>query len=119
MDEKLIDIEDVRSVFKKVGLESEECDNCLGWTSPKLDEPLSSEDTVLAELTPEEEVFFRCMGYAYEEKVVDTMRLRALYETFWSAMRRLHDLPLSDLAVKEGKFIVAIQGESVWGRRET
>ncbi len=108
MDGKLIDIEDVRSVFKKVGLESEECDHCMEWTSLKLDKPLSSEDTVLAKLTSEEEGFFRCMGYAYEEKVVDTMRLRALYETFWTAVRSLHDLPLSDLALKEGKFIVAM-----------
>ena len=75
-------------------------------TSPELDQPLTSQDTVLVELTPEEEGFFRCMGYAHGEKVVDTMRLKALYETFWSAMRDLHGLPFTGLAVREGKFIV-------------
>jgi hypothetical protein len=73
-----------------------------------LDEPLIREDAVLAELTPEEESFLRCMGYTSAEKVVDTVRLTALYETFWSTVRSLHDLPRIDLAVKEGKYIVAM-----------
>ena len=108
MDERLIDVEDVKSFFKKVGIKSEECNRCLGWTSPKLDKPLTGEDTVLAELSLEEQGFFRCMGYVYEEKVVDTLRFRALYETFWSAVRSLHDLPPADLAIREGKYIVTI-----------
>jgi hypothetical protein len=106
MDEKIVNVEDVKSVLRGVGIKPEEYAQCAGFTSPKLDKPLVSEDVVLAELTLEEEGFFRCMGYAFEEKVVDTMRLKALYETFWIAMRSLHDLPLSDLAVKQGKFIV-------------
>jgi hypothetical protein len=108
MDERLINVEDVKSVFKKMGIKSEECNQCLGWTSTKLDKPLTGEDTVLAELTPEEQGFFRCMGYVYEEKVFDTLRFRALYETFWSTVRSLHDLPTADLAIREGKYIVAI-----------
>jgi hypothetical protein len=47
------------------------------------------------------------MGYAYEEKVVDSLRLKALYEIFWGTVRSQHDLPLSDLTVKEGRFVVA------------
>ncbi len=108
MDERLMDVEDVKSVFKKVGIKSEECKQCLGWTSPNLDKPLTGEDMVLAELSPEEQGFFRCMGYVYEEKVVDTLRFRALYETFWSAVRSLHDLPPTDLAIREGKYIVTL-----------
>ncbi len=108
MDGRLIDIEDVKSVLKRVGFESEECDQCMVWNSPQMNEPLNGEDKVIAELTPEEQGFFRCMGYAYEEKGVDPLRLRALYETFWGTIRTLHDLPLSDLIVKEGKYIVAM-----------
>ena len=106
MGDRLIKIEDIKSVFKKVGIKSEECDQCMGWTSPELDEPLTNEDRIHAELTPEEEGFLRCMIYTSEEKVVDTLRLRALYETFWSTIRSQHDLPLNDLAVKEGKYVV-------------
>ena len=107
MDGKLIDVEEVKSVLKKVGFKQEECEQCMGWRSPKLDEPLASDDTVLAKLTPEEQGFLRCVGYAHEEKeVVDSLRLMALQETFWTAVRTLHDLPLCDLTVKEGKYIV-------------
>ncbi len=106
MNERLIDIEDVRSVFKKVGIKSEECDQCMGWTSPELDAPLNPKERVLAELSPEEEGFLRCMGYAYEEKEVDSLRMRALYETFWKTVRDLHHLPFGDLTVREGKYIV-------------
>ena len=77
------------------------------WISQKPDQPLTREDTVLAELTPEEEGFLRCVDYIVEEKVVDTVRLRTLVETFWGTVRGLRDLPLSDLTVKEGKYIVA------------
>ena len=108
MDERLIDAEGVKSVFREVGIQSAECNRCMGRTSPELDKPLTGEDTVLAELTPEEQGFFRCMGYVYEEKVVDTLRLRALYETFWMTVRSLHDLPPADLAIREGKYIVTI-----------
>ena len=108
MDERLFNFENVKSIFKVVGIKSEECDRCMNWTSSKFDNPLTSKDMVLAELTPEEQGFLRCMGYASEEKVVDTRRLRALYETFWSTVRNLHDLSLDDLTVKEGKYIVAM-----------
>jgi len=84
MEQRLIDIESVKSVLKKVGIDSEECDQCMGWTSPQLDKPLTSEDTVLAELTTEEQGFLRCMNYTYEEKVMDTLRLMALHDTFWN-----------------------------------
>ena len=106
MDEKIVSVEDIQCVLQQVGIKPQEYAQCAGFTSPKLGEPLSTEDIVLAELTPEEEGFFRCVNYAFEEKVVDTMRLKALYETFWSAIRSLHDLPSDDLAVKEGRFIV-------------
>ncbi len=108
MDERLIDIEDVRSVFKRVGFESEECNRCVVWTSPELEEPLIPQDRLLAELTPEEEGFLRCMGYAYAEKKVDSIRMRALYETFWTTVRDLHRLPFGELAVREWKYIVAM-----------
>ncbi len=108
MDGNLIDINTAKSVLTKVGIHSEECDQCMRWTSPELDESLTREDMVVAELTPGEQGLLRCMGYAYEEKVVDTLRLRALYETFWIAVRSQHNLPMSDLAIKQGKFIVAI-----------
>jgi hypothetical protein len=108
MEDKLIDIADVKSVFKRVGIEGEECNQCMRWTSPALEEPLTNEDMVLVELTPEEQGFFHCMGYAYEEKDVDSLRMRALYETFWGTVRSLHNLPLDDLVVKEGKYIVAM-----------
>jgi len=108
MDERLIKAEDIKSVFKEVGIKSsEECERCMEWTSQKLDKPLTNNDRVLAKLTPEEEGFFRCMGYASEEKVVDTLRLRALYETFWSSVRSQHDLPLGNLTLKEGRYVVA------------
>ncbi len=107
MDERLIDVEDVKFVFKEVGLKEGECDRCMEWISQKPDRPLTREDKVLAKLTPEEEGFLRCMDYMYDEKVVDTVRLRTLHETFWNTVRDLHDLPLSDLTVKEGKYIVA------------
>lgn len=108
MDERLINVDDVKSVFKEVGIQSEECNQCMRRTSPELDKPLTSEDIVLAELTSEEQGFFRCMGYVYEEKVVDTLRLRALYETFWMTVRSVHNLPSARLAIKEGKYIVQI-----------
>ncbi len=108
MDQKLIDIQDVRSVFKKVGFEAEECVQCMDWTSAEIDQPVTPEDEVLAELTPEEEGFLRCMGYAYEEKKVDPILKRALYETFWKTVRDLHDLPFDDIAVKEGKYLVSM-----------
>lgn len=106
MMERSIEVEDIKAVFREMGVESEEYNRCQAWTSPKLEERLGNEDTVLAELSPEEEGFLRCMGYVFEEKVVDSFRAGALYETFWSTVRILHDLPRSDLAVKEGKYIV-------------
>ena len=106
MAERLIDVEDVKAVFKEMGVRPEEYNQCKGWTSSKLEEPLTHRDTVLAELTSEEQGFLRCMGYVFEEKVVDTFRAGALYETFWNTVRILHGLPWSPLAVKEGKFIV-------------
>ena len=107
MTERLIDVEDVKAVFKEMGVRSEEYSRCTVWTSPKLEEPLTNQDMVLAELSPEEQGFLRCMGYAYEEKeIVDSLRLMALHETFWTTIRILHNLPLSDLTVKEGKYIV-------------
>ncbi len=106
MDEKLINVEDIKSVFKKVGIESQECDQCMGWTSPKLDASLTNKDTVLGELTREEQGFLRCMGYVLEEKVIDPLKFMALHETFWTTVRSLHDLPLGDLTVKGGKYIV-------------
>jgi len=108
MEQRLIDIDAVKSVLKKVGIESEECDQCMGWTSPQLDKPLTSEDTVLAELTPEEQGFLRCINYTYEERVVDTLRLKALHYTFWNTVRGLHNLPSSNLTVKEGKYVVVM-----------
>lgn len=107
MNEKLIEAEDLKSVLKEVGIQSEESNQCIVWTSPKLDEPLTNADKIVAELTPEEQGFFRCMGYAHEEKVVDTVRLKALYETFWILVRSFHDLPSADLAIKEGKYVVS------------
>ena len=108
MVEREIDLEDVKSVFKGVGVQEQECNKCVRWTSPELDKPLTRSDTILAELTPGEEGFLRCMDYLSEEKVVDTIRLRALYETFWGTVRSVHDLPLEDLTVREGKYIVAM-----------
>ncbi len=108
MNQRLIDIEDVRNVFKKVGFEPEERVQCANWTSTELDQPITSEDRILAELTPEEEGFLRCMGYAHEEKRVDRLYMRALYETFWKTVRDLHALPLEDIAVKEGKYLVSM-----------
>jgi len=106
MMERLIDAEDVKGVFRKMGVRSDEYNQCKVWASPKLEEPLTNKDTVLAELSPEEQGFLRCMGYVFEEKVVDSLRAKALYETFWITVRNLHDLPWSDLTVKEGKYIV-------------
>ena len=108
MDERLIRVEDIRSVFKEVGIKPEECELCMGWTSPKLDEPLTHNDQVLAELTPEEQGFLRCMDYTFEKKVVDTLRLRVVYEIFWNSVRSEHDLPMSNLSLKEGRFVVAM-----------
>ena len=106
MTERLIDVEDVKAVFKEMGVGAEEYNQCRVWTSPKLEEPLTNQDTVLAELSREEQGFLRCMGYVFEEKVVDSLRAKALHETFWNTVRNLHDLPWSDLTVKEGKYIV-------------
>ena len=106
MMERLIDVEDVKAVFREMGVRSEEYNQCKVWTSSKLEEPLNNNDTVLAELSKEEQGFLRCMRYVFEEKVVDSLRAGALYETFWNTVRNLHDLPWNDLAVKEGKYIV-------------
>ena len=106
MMERLIDVEDVKAVFREMGVRSEEYNRCKVWTSPKLEEPLNNKDKVLGELSPEEQGFLRCMGYVFEEKVVDSSRAGALYETFWSTVRMLHDVPWNDLAVKEGRYIV-------------
>lgn len=108
MDEKLINVEDVKSVLKKVGIESKECDQCMGWIFPKLDAPLTNKDTVLGELSREEQGFLRCMGYVLEEKVIDPLKFMALHETFWTTVRSLHGLPLGDLTVKGGKYIVGM-----------
>jgi hypothetical protein len=105
--EKLIDAKSVKFVLKRAGFQAEECDQCMGWTSPELGDPLTSEDKVIAELSPEEQGFLRCLIYGYEEKKeADPHRLRALYETFWGTVRILHNLPSNGLAVKEGKYIV-------------
>ncbi len=108
MKHERIDIQNVKSVLKKVGIESEESDQCLRWSVPQLDMPLTQKDTVLAELTPAEQGFLRCIGYVHEEKVTDALRLTALRETFWSTIRSLHNLPRSPLAIKEAKYVVAI-----------
>jgi hypothetical protein len=108
MEKRLIDIDSVKSVLRKVGIKPEECDQCMGWTSPQLDQPLTGKDKVLAELTTEEQGFFRCMNYTYEEKVMDTLRLTALHQTFWITVRSLHNLPSSNLTVKGGKYVVAV-----------
>ena len=108
MDERLIKVQDIKSVFKEMGIKPEECDQCMQWTSPKLDEPLTQYDRVLAELTPEEQGFLRCMDYTSEKKVVDTLRLRAVYESFWSSVRSQHDLQWSNLTLKEGRYVVAM-----------
>ena len=107
MDRKLIEIEDVKNVFKKVGFKPDESELCMGWTSPEMEEPLTNGDHSVAELTPEEEGYLRCMGYAFNEKKVDPLRMRALYETFWKTVRSLRNLPPIDLTIKEGKYIVA------------
>ena len=106
MTKGLIDVEDVKAVLREMGVESEEYNQCKVWTSTKLEAPLTNGDTVLAELSKEEQGFLRCMGYVVEEKVVDTLRAGVLYETFWNTIRILHDLPWNDLAVKEGRYIV-------------
>jgi hypothetical protein len=108
MEEKLIDVKGLQIVLKTVGIKPEEYGRCVEWTSQELDKPLTAKDMVLAELTKEEQGFIHCMGYAYEEKVVDSLRLKALYEIFWTTVRSQHDLPLSDLTVKEGRFVVAM-----------
>ena len=106
MNENLIKVEDIKSVLKKVGIESKECDLCMRWSSAKLDTPLTGKDKVLGELTREEQGFLRCMGYVLEEKVVDPLKFMALHETFWTTIRSLRDLPSGDLTVKGGKYIV-------------
>jgi len=108
MDRKLIEIEDVKNVFKKVGFKPDESELCMGWTSPEMEEPLTNGDHSVAELTPEEEGYLRCMGYAFNEKKVDPLRMRALYETFWKTVRSLRNLPSIDLTIKEGKYIVSM-----------
>lgn len=108
MDEKLIHVKDLQSVLKTVGIKPEEYGRCLGWTSAELDKPLTAKDIVLAELTREEQGFIRCMGFALEEKVVDSLRSKALYEIFWGSVKSQHDLQLTDLTVKEGKYVVAM-----------
>ena len=54
MGEKLIDVKDLESVLKTVGIKPKEYCRCLGWTSPEIDKPLTAKDMVLAELTQEE-----------------------------------------------------------------
>ncbi len=108
MGEKLIDAKDLQSVLKTVGIKPKEYGRCLGWTSPELDRPLTAKDMVLAELTQEEQGFIHCMGFAYEQKVVDSFRLKALHEIFWSSVKNQHDLRLTGLTTKEGKYVVAM-----------
>ncbi len=109
MDVRPVEIEEIKSVLiEKVGFNQKEAEACMIWTHPQLVSPLRSGEKVLAELTPEEQAFFRCMGYAFEEKEVDPLRLIALHDTFWTIVRNLHGLPSNDdLTVKEGKYVVA------------
>ncbi len=106
MNQEVIHIDDIKSVLQKVGLGPEESEYCMNWTCPELNTPLTDQDKVLAELSPEEEGFLRCMGYVYQEREVHPFRLLALHETFWKTIRNLHNLPPTDLTVKEGKYIV-------------
>jgi len=108
MEPTRIDIDDVKSVLTKVGVDSKEYHQCLRWPFPEMEIPLKRGDAVIAELTVEEQGFLRCIGYVHEEKVTDTLRLKALRETFWSTIRSLHNLPTSPLAIKEAKYIVTI-----------
>ena len=81
------DAEEIKSVSKKWNSSWKRREQCMEWRFPKLDEPLAIKDTVLAELTRQEQGFLRCMGYAYEEKgIVDLLRLTALHETFWNTI---------------------------------
>jgi hypothetical protein len=108
MDERTVEAAEVRNLFQTAGLNPEESSQCMTWTSPELDVPLTDQDQILAELSLEEQGFLRCMGYTVESKVMDTDLLRALYETFWGTVRTQHCLRQHDLAVKEGKYVVAM-----------
>ncbi len=106
MDGQLIEIEDITSVMRKIGIEGSEAEKAMAWMNPTLERPLSEKDEVLAELTSEEQAFLRSIGYALHNKKGDPMRRRALIETFWTAVRIFHDLPLGKVTIKEGKYLV-------------
>ncbi len=109
MDARPVEAGEIKSVLvERVGFDSMEAAICMGWTHPKLIIPLKIGDKVLAELTQEEQGFLRCIGYAFEGKKADPLRLKALHNTFWTLVRNLHNLPPGEeLTVKEGKYIVA------------
>lgn len=109
MKARPVEVGEIKSVLvDRVGFDSKEAEVCLGWTHPRLIRPLKSGDKILAELTEEEQGFFRCIGYAFKEKKADSIRLTALKDTFWTAVKTLHNLPpVRHLAVKEGRYIVA------------
>jgi hypothetical protein len=107
MNVRPVGMEEVKSVLERVGVEGNEASVCMAWSHSKLDEPLGDEDQVLAELTDEEQAFLRCMGYVFEEKEIDPLRLVALHKTFWTMIRGVHHLPSEeDITVKEGRYIV-------------
>ena len=109
MKARPIEVTEIKSLLvERVGFNSQEAEKCMGWSHPNLVSPLKSGDEVLAELTQEEQGFFRCIGYAFEEKKAHPLRLTALHDTFWTAVKNLHNLPPNgDLAIKEGRYLVA------------
>ncbi len=101
-----LQIEDIKSVMKRVGIEGSEAEKAMVWRHPLLKKPLSPKDDVVAELTLEEQAFLRSVGYVLYEKKSDPLRRRALIETFWIAVRMFHDLPRGTVTIKEGKYLV-------------
>ncbi len=108
MNTRPVELGEIKSVLVgRIGFDSKEAEGCLLWTHPELIRPLKSGDKILAELTKEEQGFFRCIGFAFNEKKADPMRLTALRDTFWTAVKNSHNLPSARrLTVKEGRYIV-------------
>ncbi len=101
-----LQVEDIKSVMKRVGVEGVEAEKAMAWRHPMLNKPLSGKDDVVAELTVEEQAFLRSVGYVLYKNKSDPLRRKALVETFWIAVRIFHDLPCGTVSIKEGKYLV-------------
>ncbi len=64
-------------------------------------------ERVIAELTEEEQLFFRLMVYVSDQSLVDSREQFRLWMTFWSKIRAIYGFTESgDLGIRLGRYLV-------------